>query len=135
GISKVPITLAQATTLIGGDVSVSSARNISYGPVTVEGSGTNYTITFAQPINLADRVTITIGNATIATFTRRLDVLPGDFNDDGVVNSQDMVGVRNQLLGIIPPTLFGDINGDGKVDINDYNAVRARIGTKLPPLT
>jgi hypothetical protein len=52
-----------------------------------------------------------------------------------VVNSQDMVGVRNQLLGTISPTLFGDINGDGKVDINDYNAVRARIGTTLPPLT
>ena len=71
---------------------------LNYGPVTISGSGTSYTITLAQPITKADRVTITIGNATIATFTRRLDVLPGDFNDDGVVNSQDLVGVRNEWL-------------------------------------
>jgi hypothetical protein len=51
-----------------------------------------------------------------------------------LVNSQDVVGVRNELLGFSPPTIFGDINGDGKVDINDYNAVRARVGTTLPPL-
>ena len=70
-------------------------------------------------------------------FNRRLDVLPGDFNDDGVVNSQDMVGIRNEMLGLMGamPTIFGDINGDGVVDIKDYNAVRARIGTTLPPIT
>jgi hypothetical protein len=135
GIQHVPITLGTATTLAAGDVTVGSAIGVNYGPVTVSGSGTSYTITLSQPINLADRVTITIGNATIVTFTRRLDVLPGDFNDDGVVNSQDMVGVRNEILGFAGavPTIFGDINGDGKVDINDYNAVRARIGTTLPP--
>jgi hypothetical protein len=101
--------------------------------VTVSGPVTNYTITLARPIDTADRVTITIVNPGVSMFNRRRDVLPGDFNDDGVVNSQDIVGVRNELLGIIPPTLFGDINGDGNVDINDYNAVRARIGTTLPP--
>src|SRR5262249_50687864 len=114
---------------------ISSALGVNYGPVTVSGSGTSFSITLAQPITLADRVTIIIDNPGVSVFYRRLDVVPGDFNDDGVVNSQDMVGVRNQLLGIIPPTIFGDINGDGKVDINDYNAVRARIGTTLPPLT
>ena len=73
----------------------------------------------------------------IATFTRRLDVLPGDVNDDGVVNVQDMVAIRNQMLGLLGavPTIFGDINGDGKVDINDYTAVRKLIGTTLPPIT
>jgi Dockerin type I domain len=81
---------------------------------------------------VADRVTITIGNAGIATFSRRLDVLPGDFNDDGVVNSRDIVGVRNELLGMAAITIYGDINGDGVVDIKDYNAVRAAIGTRLP---
>jgi hypothetical protein len=44
---------------------------------------------------------------------------------------QDMVAIRNQMLGLLRavPTLFGDINGDGKVDINDYTAVRMQIGT------
>jgi hypothetical protein len=133
GINRLPITLSEAETLTSGDVTVTSARGIKYGPVTISGSGTSYTITLANPITVADRLTITIGNANIATYTWRLDVLPGDFNDDGVVNSQDIVGVRNEILGLAPITIFGDINGDGKVDINDYNAVRAKIGTTLPP--
>ena len=79
-------------------------------------------------------MTITIAGPTLATFTRRLDVLPGDLNDDGVVNAQDGVDIRNEILGIngAVPTTFGDINGDGVVNNTDYNLVRARIGTALP---
>ncbi len=80
--------------------------------MTIAGSGTNYTITLAQPIDQPDRVTITIANPTIASYARQLDVLPGDVNDDGVVNAQDLVLERNQWLGLIPPTIFGDITGD-----------------------
>jgi hypothetical protein len=134
GINRLSITLAQPTSLAAGDVTATGITVANYGPVTISGSGTSYTITLAQPINEADRVTITIANATIATFTRELDVLPGDFNDDGVVNSQDLVGVRNEWLGVngATPTVFGDLNGDGVVDVNDYNIVRAAIGTSLP---
>jgi hypothetical protein len=88
----------------------------------------------AAAMRTAGDVTVTIGNAALATFTRRLDVLPGNFNDDGVVNSPDVAGVGNEIKGIIPPTLFGDLNGDGTVDLNDYNAVRARRGTTRPPV-
>ncbi len=61
-------------------------------------------------------------------------MLPGDFNDDGVVNSQDLVGVRNEWLGIggATYTIFGDLNGDGVVNVTDYNDVRAELGTSLP---
>jgi hypothetical protein len=54
-----------------------------------------------------------------------------------VVNSQDLVGVRNEWLGIngAVPTIFGDINGDGVVDINDVNIVHKKIGTTLPPIS
>ena len=51
-------------------------------------------------------------------------VLPGDFNGDGVVNSQDLVGVRNEVLGITADTVWGNLNGDNVVDINDYEAVQ-----------
>ena len=127
GIDSLQVTLSQAQTLTPADVTISSAIGVNYGPVTVSGSGTSYTITLAQPINAADRVTITIVNPGVSMFNRRLDVLPGDFNDDGVVNVQDMVGIRNEMLGLMGamPTIFGDINGDGVVDIKDYNAVRA----------
>ena len=109
---------AQAATLSAGDITVMGSSGINHGPVTVSGSGTNYTITFGQAINGPDQVTVTIGNALIATFTRRLDVLPGDVNDDGVVNAQDMVIIRNQITGYGggQPTIFGDINGDGVVN-------------------
>ena len=135
GINRLSITLSAPETLVSGDVSVTGINVASYGPVTISGSGTNYTITLAQPINGADRVTVTIGNAGITTFTRRLDVLPGDVNDDGVVNSQDPIIVRNQYLGLgtvsVPPA-FLDINGDGVIDVNDYNLVRQRSGLRLP---
>ena len=104
----------------------------NYGPVTISGSGTSYTITLDHPINAADRVTVTIGNANITTFTRRLDVLPGDVNDDGVVTVQDAVDVINDMNQ--PYSVSADVVGDGVVDMNDYLAVRVSIGTKLPPL-
>jgi hypothetical protein len=134
GINQISITLSQPETLSASDVSVTGINIANYGPVTISGSGTSYTITFAQPINAADRVTVTIGSANIATFTRRLDVLPGDFNDDGIVTLQDALLIRNEYLAIggASPTIFGDIDGNGVVDINDYNAVRRLIGTQLP---
>ena len=77
-------------------------------------------------------MTVTIGNANITTFTRRLDVLPGDVNDDGVVTVQDAVDVINDTNQ--PYSVSADVMGDGVVDMNDYLAVRVRIGTTLPPL-
>ena len=100
GINKLSITLSQPATLLTSDVSVTGISVANYGPVVISGSGTNYTITLAKPINVADRVTITIGNANIATYTRRLNVLPGDFNDDGIVTLQDAVMIRNEYLAI-----------------------------------
>jgi hypothetical protein len=130
GVNKIQITLSAAATLSPSDVSVTGITVANYGPVSITGSGTNYTITLAQPISHADRVTFTIGNAQITTFTRRLDVLPGDANDDGVVNSQDLVVVRNAMAS--PYNIFADINGDGVVNATDYNAIRPFIGTSLP---
>ena len=137
GIDQLQITLVQAQPLTAAEVFVDSAIGINYGPVTVSGSGTSYTLDLAHPINAADLVTITIVNPGISLFNRRIDVLPGDFNDDGVVNSQDLVGVRNEWLrvGGAVPTIFGDINGDGVVNLTDYNDVRARIGTALPTVS
>ena len=98
GISRIAITLNQPGTLTAADVTVQGLRT-NYGPVSVSGSGTSYTITLARPISSADRVTITIGGTGIVAYTRRLDVLPGDFNDDGTVNSKDVAAVRNEYRG------------------------------------
>ncbi len=136
GIRSVPITLGQAESLTAADVALTSASGTNYGPVTISGAGTNYTITLARPIEKADRLTITISSPLIAPFTRRLDVLPGDFNDDGVVNQSDILGVLDewQRRDGAQPTIYGDINGDGVVNIQDVILVTQRFGTKLPPL-
>jgi hypothetical protein len=136
GIRSLPITLLQPEPLTAGDVTVTGADGTNYGPVSIAGSGTRYTITLARPIDAADRVSLTIGNALIAPFTRRIDVLPGDYNDDGVVNQPDIVGVLGEWrqLDGARPTIFGDINGDGVVDLQDVTAVSRRLRSGLPPL-
>jgi hypothetical protein len=134
GLQRITLTLNGSTTLDAADVSITGITVANYA-FSISGSGSTYTITLLTPINLADRITLTINAPGLATYTRRLDVLPGDVNDDGVVNSQDSVLVRDAYLGIgnvLIPLVFLDVDGDGVVDINDYNTVRQRIGTRLP---
>ncbi len=130
GINRFSITLSEAVSLSPGDVSVTGFSVANYGPVTISGSGSSYTITLAQPINTADRVVMTIGNSQIETYTISLNVLSGDVNGDGEVNAQDLVLIRNAMSS--PYNVLDDINGDGVVNITDYNMARARVGTSLP---
>ena len=136
GVDRLSITLSEPTTLSAADISMTGLDRIAYAPVTITGSGTNFTVTFAQPIDEADRVTITIAGAGLGTYTRRLDVLPGDFTDNGVVNNQDITAIRNEWKDKrgAQPTIFGEIVGDGTVDNADYRAVLKHNGTRLPKL-
>jgi hypothetical protein len=133
-ISAITITLSQAAALSPGDISLIGIAVGSYGPVVVSGSGTSYTITLHQAISKADRVTLSIGNAGIATFTRRLDVLPGDDDDSGAVTLNDGVQIINNTTPAHAYAPFRDLNGDGKVDLNDFTAFRPYLATPyLPP--
>ena len=120
--------------LTPADVTVNSAIGANYGPVTVSGSGTNYTITLARPINAADRVTLTIVNPGISIFNRRIDVVPGDVNDDGVVSASDIVLIRNAIQKTGDPLMIGwiDLDGDGVIDMKDFTAARSKLGNRLP---
>jgi hypothetical protein len=62
-------------------------------------------------------------------FAQSFNVLYGDFNDDGVVSSSDMVGVHNATAG--PYNIFADMNGDGVVNLADVQIVRTQIGAQL----
>jgi hypothetical protein len=131
-IKQLTITLSTAETLTSDDLTVSSARGTDYG-ATLSGSGTDYTITLAAPITQADRVTIRLNLAGMVTSTHELDVLPGDVNDDGIVNAQDMVLIRNEILKTGDPLMIGwaDIDGLGGVNLTDYIVARKKLGSRL----
>jgi hypothetical protein len=74
---------------------------------------------------LADANGHGLGNG--AGFSQALKVLWGDFNDDGVVNSQDEVLVNTATHN--PYNILADMNGDGVVNTSDVLIVRSRIGT------
>ena len=80
----------------------------------------------------ANAVKDAAGNALAggAGFSQNIKVLWGDFNDDGAVNSQDLVLVTNAEAA--PYNKFADLNGDGAVNSGDVLIVRSRLGTSLP---
>ena len=134
GINKLQISFNQPETLTAADVTIMSARGINFGPVTITGSGATFTITLSRPVTNADRVTIKIAGAGIAAYTRRLDVLPGDFDDNAVVNKADAKSLRNELTGVTKATVFGDVSGDQKVDAIDLKVVKKFVGKTLPKI-
>ena len=131
GSTKLQITLSEPAVLTPADVILRSTKGLSYGPVTLTGTGTNFTIMFAQPIDKAADLTLTVSIPGTELFMGRLNVLPGDVNGDGVVNSKDITIIRNQSRGKkgFLPTIYGDILGNGTVngaDLNEAKNTRAR---------
>ena len=63
-------------------------------------------------------------------FVQALKILWGDFNDDGAVNSSDLVQVNAAISQAY--NVLADMNGDGVVNTADVTVVRGRIGTTLP---
>jgi hypothetical protein len=120
------------------------------GVVTATLSG--LTISGRQSVGIANSGGLNFDNCTVAyntaslivelapggtdVFMGRLDVLPGDFDDNSVVNNKDVSAIRNEWKGKHggQPTIFGEILGDGPVTAGDYHVVQKRIGTKLPKI-
>ena len=131
-IRGVTLTLASGI-LTPSEVSVTGLVGGNYGPVTISGSSSGSAtvdvITFSKPIAAADLLTITLGS-----FTRQLDVLPGDVNDDGVVNTTDGVLILQNTTPTHPYQQIYDFNGDGAVNATDFTLYRPFIGTVLPGL-
>ena len=128
-INRLTITLDNSlSSLSPSDVSVIGSIGGNYGPVSVTGSGTSWTLTLAKPIATADKVSITIGNGLLNSYSRQLNVLPGDINDDGVVSSADVTLLNNATVSAY--SLFADLNGDGIIDLNDVKLARTKLGSK-----
>ena len=137
GINQFLVTFSQSQQIRSSGVTITSALGLDYGPVIVNGANKSFQIILGRAINEADRVTISItNNQGNLIFSGTIYVLPGDFNDDGVVTMADANAIRNEWLGLqgARPTIFADINGDGHVNGADYYLTLAALGTTLPPL-
>jgi hypothetical protein len=101
--------------------------NISFHNVNLSGSyGAD--IYYTSKLNLAGlKVTAANGNA-INQFGNSL-VLPGDYDGNGTVDSQDY-DVWKANFGS-PTSLAADGNGNGIVDAGDYTVWRDHLGTSL----
>jgi len=75
------------------------------------------------------------GNA-LSAYSFRLNVLPGDVTQNGVVANNDITLIRAQL-GLAPGSVGfdprRDLNGNGVIANNDVTLARARLGNQLPP--
>jgi hypothetical protein len=134
GIDKLQISLSLPAVLIAADVMLTGAKGMNYGPVTVTGMGTTYTIMFARPITMADRVMLTIAIPGTEMFMGRLNVLPGDVMGNGVVNSRDLSIIKTEMKGGMMPSIFANIFGNGAVTSSEYKSARKFVGAKLPKL-
>jgi hypothetical protein len=136
-VNKLTLSLTQSIAgLSAGDITFRSGAGLTYTVAGISGSGTAWTITLANGgVVRPDKLTVSIANSQLATYTRRLDVLAGDVNDDGVVNTLDVAAVRNYVASIgtnLIALVSMDINGDGSVSPGDQSLVTARNGKKLP---
>jgi hypothetical protein len=62
-------------------------------------------------------------------YERRFGVLTGDYNGDGLVNSQD-TGLISRKFGSLD--VFADLDGDGDVDAADMRIASAMRGKRIP---
>ncbi len=99
----------------------------------------SFTLTLAQ--NGPNAVMDANGNTLTGNVSEVMQVLWGDFNDDGVVDAADLSGVNFARLGgsyvfgaadLAGYEIFADLNGDGLVDISDMQIVRTQIGSNVP---
>ena len=142
--NRLPWQITGIQVVFSKPVIATSAGLTGLSVVGVTGSGTNtVTWTISPVTNLPSTVTKLLGTTANAItdiagnplgggtdYSQALKVLWGDFNDDGIVNAQDLVLVnaaRSQAYNI-----FADLNGDGVVDANDVNVVRAQLGNSNP---
>ena len=131
GINKLTLNLDQSiASLTAGSITIKSAAGFSYSVSSVSGSGNTWMINLGgSGLVNADKVTVAVSSGSVATYSKRLDVLPGDVNDDGLVSSLDQMLVSRQIsVGYL---VMYDVDGDGTLTSNDVTQVKSRIGNKL----
>jgi hypothetical protein len=103
--------------------------------LVIEGSGQHRTLTVTPAANEhgSAMITLIVADPNGAEFRTSFTLtvtppvtcheLPGDTNDDGIVDLNDLNDVRNHF-GELGESLPGDANCDNRIDIEDLNLVR-----------
>jgi hypothetical protein len=144
--NRLPWQITGIRVVFSAPITTGNVNSLSGTGITTtgfSGLGTNTLTWTVSPLALGNFPTMLAGSGANALkdaggngltagagFSQNLKILYGDFNDDGVVNSQDFTLVnaaRNSAYNI-----FADMNGDGVVDATDVQIVRTREGTSLP---
>lgn len=122
--------------LTGVNVPTYIPSQFNYNP-----AGAEATWRLPSPLDV-DRLMMALDGASFAGdptngvnhFELGFAVLPGDFDGNGTVDPQDLMGVRNEVLGTGDPSMIGwaDFDGNGAVDLTDYVTARRRLGNHLP---
>jgi hypothetical protein len=63
------------------------------------------------------------------------DVIPGDFNGDGVIDSQDALAALRMSIGKLPEQLTLDVDSDGRVTAKDARLLMSMAVGATPPPT
>jgi photosystem II stability/assembly factor-like uncharacterized protein len=126
-----PVVTGTANSLTGANVTNFSGLGTTTLTWTISPL-TNVNVVTVLSANGANALKDAVGNPLNGgtDVSQNVKLLWGDFNDDGVVNASDLVGVNTARAGAY--NIFGDMNGNGSVDANDVNVVRKEIGQSLP---
>ena len=120
-------TSASLTGLNGGSLSGLGTTTLTWTitPVAIGAFSTALSATGASAIKDAAGM-----SGAGVGFSQNLKILFGDVNDDGVVNSQDLVLLNSASKQ--PYNILMDMDGDGAVTTSDVKLVQPRVGTSLP---
>jgi hypothetical protein len=153
-IRAIDVIFSDDVIVDAGDLSLASARTSGpkYAPDGFTYNSTTRTARWTFPTDLvADSLKLTIDGDDATgdhhagvrfapniylyqgDFNLGFAVLPGDYNGDRVVNSLDLAGIRQYLLGTGNPALavWADLDGNGVVDFNDVSLAQKKAGTRL----
>jgi hypothetical protein len=112
----------------GRDPNMPQNEWIQYSVNAVAPAGTAYvrqSLFFIQLNNQGGAVWF--DNASLNLLTANIVAVPGDYNQNGVVDAADYVIYRNSL-GQVGAGLPADGNGNGSIETGDYTFWRARFG-------